>query len=249
MKRVLRPHPRPRWLPSPAMAVAVLALCLAAGGVAVASIPSTGGVIHGCYENSTGALRVSDPQDGVPRACSPSSETSLPWVESGAPGPRGLPGPVGPAGPAGAGVADVEDQWTARQNRRVRRGAGFVKLAAVHGQLEPCVFVSWTVEVKNSQRLKSRGAGLARAAQIDPGNRSIVTLRLVLDGKPDAHAFTSTVGPDSTETLDGGLELHVPAGSHTLELQASVKGEAIRIGDGSLRGMIVDGGIPQDVIG
>lgn len=99
-----RRHRRPRWLPSPAMAVALLALCLAAGGVAVAAIPDASGVIHGCYENTTGALRVTDTQDAVPRACSP-SETALPWVEAGPQGPPGQTGPQGAAGPAGVSTA------------------------------------------------------------------------------------------------------------------------------------------------
>lgn len=45
-------------VPSPAMAVALIALLLAAGGLAVAAIPDSKGVIHACYAKDSGALRV-----------------------------------------------------------------------------------------------------------------------------------------------------------------------------------------------
>jgi hypothetical protein len=50
-------------------------LVLAGGALALASIPDSGGTIHGCY-TSNGALRVVDP--GLGQACK-SNETSLDW--------------------------------------------------------------------------------------------------------------------------------------------------------------------------
>ena len=54
--------------PSPALVVALLALVVALGGVAWSAIPDGSGVIHGCYDASTGDLRVtftpSRPGDG-----------------------------------------------------------------------------------------------------------------------------------------------------------------------------------------
>src|SRR3954452_22837794 len=44
--------------PSPAMVVSIVALVLAAGGFAVAAMPSPDGTIHGCYKKDGGALRV-----------------------------------------------------------------------------------------------------------------------------------------------------------------------------------------------
>jgi hypothetical protein len=73
---------------SPSVAVALLALLVAIGGVAVASIPGQDGVIRGCYDNSTGALRVIDPDAG--RSCS-GTETALSWNQQG---PKGDPAPV-----------------------------------------------------------------------------------------------------------------------------------------------------------
>jgi len=77
--------------------VAVAAM-LVAGGVAYATIPGSGGTIHGCYAKSGGALRVIDA--GVTNC--KSTETSLDWNVQGQQGPQGAQGPQGPAGPQGA---------------------------------------------------------------------------------------------------------------------------------------------------
>src|SRR5690242_1169427 len=71
--------------PSAALIVAILALITALGGVAVASIPSGDGTIHGCY-NGQGALRVIDADGGA--TCAP-GETALNWNQTGPPGPAG----------------------------------------------------------------------------------------------------------------------------------------------------------------
>jgi hypothetical protein len=93
-------------------AAAVFAAVLAAGGIAYATIPDSGGVIHGCYAKSGGSLRVID--DSVTNC--KSTETALNWNIQGQQGPvgpagpqglqgfagpQGPQGPVGPTGPAG----------------------------------------------------------------------------------------------------------------------------------------------------
>src|SRR2546428_13450497 len=83
-------------------AVSLVVLTLAAGGVVVAAgglIPDPSGLIHGCYDNATGAMRVVVSAT----SCSP-TETPLSWNQTGvpgAPGPIGLPGVAGPGGAAG----------------------------------------------------------------------------------------------------------------------------------------------------
>lgn len=42
-------------------------------------IPNRDGTISGCYDNETGALRVADPEIGVPRP-SAAGETALRWA-------------------------------------------------------------------------------------------------------------------------------------------------------------------------
>lgn len=63
----------------------------------LATIPDTGGVIHGCFQQNNGQLRVIDPS--VDR-CLP-SESAISWNQNGSQGPAGPTGPQGPQGPAG----------------------------------------------------------------------------------------------------------------------------------------------------
>jgi hypothetical protein len=71
--------------PSPAMVVAVAALLVAVGGVAFAAIPDSQGVIHACYQKTTGALRVVDSAGNCRR-----SETPIEWNQHGPPGQGNL---------------------------------------------------------------------------------------------------------------------------------------------------------------
>jgi hypothetical protein len=91
---------------SPSMAVALVALVVAIGGVAYASIPGPDGAIHGCYDNSTGALRVIDPDAG--RTCS-GVETALSWNQQGPQGPKGDPAPVPQANFGSDGKVEPSD--------------------------------------------------------------------------------------------------------------------------------------------
>lgn len=87
----------------PFVVLAALGLTTLTAGAAVASIPGPDGVIHACYQSSTGALRVVE--SGVP--CR-GGETALQWNQVGPPGPQGPPGPEGPPGPSGSvGYATV----------------------------------------------------------------------------------------------------------------------------------------------
>ena len=98
----------------------ILGICLALlfGTVALAAIPGAGGVITGCYDKKSGALRVIDTAG---QSCD-KSQQQLAWNQTGPqgpqglqglkgdkgdqgdPGPQGLQGELGPQGPAGVGV-------------------------------------------------------------------------------------------------------------------------------------------------
>ena len=69
-----------------------------AGTIAVvrAMIPDGSGVIHACYQNLTGALRVAESAAGCRLG-----ETALAWSQTGLQGPRGIAGPAGPQGVQG----------------------------------------------------------------------------------------------------------------------------------------------------
>jgi uncharacterized protein YjbI with pentapeptide repeats len=79
-------------------AIAALTAALSVTGGAFAAIsartPDAGGVIHGCYLKSSGALRVTG------STCA-KGERSLNWNQQGSPGPKGDTGVQGPQGPKG----------------------------------------------------------------------------------------------------------------------------------------------------
>jgi len=89
-----RPGKRVIW-----SATAALALAAALGGIAYASIPDSGGTIHGCYGTKDGTLRVIDPAANL--SCDPKREGTLDWNAQGPQGPAGPTGPAGSQGPAG----------------------------------------------------------------------------------------------------------------------------------------------------
>jgi hypothetical protein len=69
--------------------LSVVVLCLAAGGIAHANIPDTGGVIHACFKKTSpnqGTLRVIDSDKG--QSCS-GGENALDWNQTGPQGPAG----------------------------------------------------------------------------------------------------------------------------------------------------------------
>ena len=78
------------------IAVALVAL-LVGGGAALATIPGNGGVISGCYQKNSGALRVIDPTQ---TSCS-TGEQALNFNQTGSQGPKGDQGPQGSKGDTG----------------------------------------------------------------------------------------------------------------------------------------------------
>jgi type VI protein secretion system component Hcp len=87
-----------------ALGTAAALTALVAGSIAWASVPDPRGMITGCYDKQSGALRVTDTQTGLPKACG-AKELQLLWNQQG---PQGVPGPQGaqgPQGPAGGQVA------------------------------------------------------------------------------------------------------------------------------------------------
>lgn len=80
--------------------VVVLGALAGAAGIAYATIPDSGGVIHGCYQANNGQLRLIDPQGSAttaPQSCK-NNELAVSWSQTG---PTGSQGPIGPQGPKG----------------------------------------------------------------------------------------------------------------------------------------------------
>ena len=87
------------------VAVIAVTFLVVSFGVARAAgvIPGADGTIHGCYNNSTGVLRVvSDSSQCVTSGSRLLRETPISWNQEGAPGIPGEPGPQGEPGEDGA---------------------------------------------------------------------------------------------------------------------------------------------------
>ena len=80
-----------------AFAAGIAVIALGAAGLALASVPTSNGVINTCYTRS-GSFRVIDTGDG--QKCR-RWEKPLSWNKSGGGNGSGQPGPAGPVGPAG----------------------------------------------------------------------------------------------------------------------------------------------------
>ena len=76
------------------VALTIVGALLVVGGIAYATIPDGGGVIHACYQKNQGALRVIDTDKA--QTCA-SSESPLIWSQTGQQGQQGPPGPTGPS--------------------------------------------------------------------------------------------------------------------------------------------------------
>ncbi len=106
-------------------------------GIVAGSIPGAGNVIYGCYNKTTGSLRVID----YPTVKCQSWETLLSWNQAGPAGqqgPTGATGDVGPTGPSGAdGVkGDTGSGWSDRRDRG-DRASGAQGPAGVPGASTP----------------------------------------------------------------------------------------------------------------
>jgi hypothetical protein len=88
-----------------ALALVGTVAALALGSIAWAAIPAANGVVSGCYNKTSGALRVTDTQANSPAGCS-AKEASLQWNQQGPKGDTGEPGPSHAW--AGTPVGDAE---------------------------------------------------------------------------------------------------------------------------------------------
>jgi len=218
---------------------AVLVAAAITSTVALAAIPGSDGVIHGCYtvsqpgmtSSAHGALRVIDPSKGD--ACT-SSEQALDWNQTGPPGPagplgpagpkgdRGSLGPTGPQGPAGSNGAQGVPGPTGPQGAKgdigpsdgwIVRGTSIVHLSA--GQ--------WTqvgaIELGTGSYVLSGSASISN----DDGDNQSVVCRLAGDNRTEAFALIAPFTTANVTPIDA-----ITLGSQALvELQcASDNGDA-----------------------
>jgi hypothetical protein len=87
------------------LVVAIATVALVGGTIAWAAVPDGNGVIHACYNNSNGKLRVMDATNPKLPTCLASKETALNWSQQGPKGDTGAAGAQGPKGDTGAAGA------------------------------------------------------------------------------------------------------------------------------------------------
>lgn len=87
------------WVRRPGLLLFTLAgLLITITGLAWAGVPAANGVVTGCYDGKSGALRIIDAEAG--QSCG-NKEKQITWNQTGPAGPQGLPGPQGTPGPKG----------------------------------------------------------------------------------------------------------------------------------------------------
>jgi hypothetical protein len=173
------------------------ALALTAGGIAYASIPDSGGVIHTCYTKSGGTLRVID--DSVTKC--KSNETALPISQTGPKGDTGATGPTEGVGstPVAPGVtppATLTSELSASQTAQLRS--------------------SFTTTVSGKLHLSK-----AVTARTDCESLSSVFWWIILDGTAVQSSITAVLDFNwVTPTLTGVTDSVISAGNHEMTLGA-----------------------------
>jgi len=191
--------------------LALVAALGAAGGVAYSSIPDAQGVIHGCYDDTTGALRVIDTDgSGVCRG----GETALDWNQEGQPGPTGhtgLPGAPGVAltyGRSRSGPVALPDSAQPKTIATlVVPGGSYAVFAKAVGGLTvpsfscaPGTDVIYCNLLHNERRLASTTFGclIQAGASSDLGRANLIA-------GANALSASETVGAELVNTFPDGL--------------------------------------------
>ncbi|HYB23221.1 MAG TPA: hypothetical protein VED41_05455, partial [Solirubrobacteraceae bacterium] len=195
--------------PSPALVLSTVALLAALGGVGWAAIPGPEGIIHGCYNKRSGALRVIDIATHAKCA---RKEAELNWEEIGPPGPRGGGGPrgqtgaTGPQGTAGT-PGGLSNAYTASQagplKLEIGTDADAVNLTPPAGDY----VVSATVTLENKDT-KAVGSVEAATCQLDrkPSGATEATagatVAFLEGGSSQTVALDATLSLAVTESLE-----------------------------------------------
>jgi hypothetical protein len=216
--------------PVAVVAIATAALLVVAG-VAYATIPDSGGVIHGCYSKSGGSLRVID---ASVTNCG-KSETALDWNVQGQQGPQGpqgqqgATGPQGPAGPQGSagsqgpagppGPSGLSHGYLAStSNVPISQAPAFSEVALLSGVPDGSYMVSAQIGAVDSGgsdpaircRVSVNGSVLSGTDSRAPGKDSEASLTIVYatqvtGGGSSVSVSCETV--DSTTTANANLTL------------------------------------------
>jgi hypothetical protein len=97
--------------------ITAASVLIAVAAIAEAAIPDSNGVIHACYQDNNGNLRVID----TGQTCK-NNESPLNWSQTGPQGPQGPVGPVGPQGPQGQPGSTVPDLYASYNSHDIEGG-------------------------------------------------------------------------------------------------------------------------------
>jgi len=185
---------------------------LAIGGVAYAAIPSSGGVIHGCFKagpNPAGALRVIDVEANA--SCS-NSEKPLSWSQQGPQGLKGDQGAPGPAGPQGVPGPSGDDVFfvAGGPNATMTLPAG-----------------SYVLEADVSGETTSIGVGGSAIRCTLPRSNGIIEHAIgLVPQEPDEGVFSNARGAFSFHsaltTTGGTVELKCGSGNSSDAIRANL---------------------------
>jgi hypothetical protein len=190
------------------MAVALAALVLAAGGVAFATIPDSGGTIHSCYQKGNGSLRVVESASDC-RA----SETTLSWQQGGSATASSISAAVASSSSPTPGVQpytdppanpDISPSLMSTQITTKAAGKLFITTSAgvglrcttapcnvsvgtyVDGQPVPKTAVTLACETQQSCDLSEQGSSfinVALSSSVPAGAHTVSVLSKGLDGR------------------------------------------------------------------
>jgi hypothetical protein len=201
-----------------AFAAGIAVIALGAAGLALASVPTSNGVINTCYTRS-GSFRVIDTGDG--QSCR-RWEKPLSWNQSGGGSGVGQPGLPGPAGPAGAPGAKGATGATGPAGP-AGSPSGFYNVnngTAVLGTTESKVVTltldpgQYFVVGSTSVRINSGGGTVAQAEchlDVDMNAKSIVDLSTsstgaVIQTTADVNDFVTVATRGTVSLMCTGLD-------------------------------------------
>lgn len=184
--------------------IGAISLLAVLGGVAYATIPDSNGQIEGCYNPTNAkppyALSIVD----NPADCA-APAVLLPFNKTGPTGPTGSTGPVGPTG----GIAPEAGSTSTRRVIVRPGGAALINSLQQTLRARGDTAYNFTLSAHNASK---RGA-------------VTLTVRVIVDGKPEEGSFRQTVPPGAYATVAGLLKCDgMPAGLHRAALRVSVSG-------------------------
>jgi hypothetical protein len=214
------------------MLLTAAALLVGATGIALATIPSSSGVINGCYEKRLGILRVIDADAG--KTCT-KYENPISWNQQG---PKGEPGPAGPAGADGIGRASIQRRQT---DLTLPKGPGFKNVIPLATPMRPGAKHIVTAELTLVSGAESPWFGTNLHCRLTHGGsegfQPIATTEVTVGGYVQTRVEGSEFpGPPQSNTTAAALSgfVSAPASPSHVGLQCGQSTEDVVVRDATI---------------